>query len=149
MSDIRAIVCIGCSASGKSTWAKQFVANNDNWVIVCRDDERTKLMGGTLDWKKWNWKREGEVTNAHCTSLELAARQGLNVIVADTNLNAKFLGELVKRLEGLGYDVGYKIFEVDEEEAIRRDTARGTLAVGPEVIKKQIAALDNLKKTYR
>lgn len=145
---MRAIVTIGASASGKSTWAKQFVANNDNWVIVCRDDERTKIAGGQLDWKKWNWKREGEVTNAHCASLDLAAKQGLNVIVADTNLNGKFLGELVKRLEGLGYDVSYKIFEVDEEEAIRRDTARGSLAVGPEVIKKQIAAFENLKKSY-
>jgi len=142
---MRAIITIGISASGKSTWAREFVANNDNWTIVCRDDERTKLAGGQLDWKKWNWKREGEVTNAHCAALDAAAKQGLNLIVADTNLNAKFLGELVTRLHSLGYDVTYRIFEVDEEEAIRRDTSRGSLAVGADVIKKQLAAFDKLK----
>jgi len=142
---MKAIITIGISASGKSTWARNFINNNDNWTIVCRDDERTKIAGGELDWSKWNWKREGDVTNAHCASLELAARQGQNVIVADTNLNETFLKQLVERLEKLGYEVSFKIFEIDEKEAIRRDELRGKLKVGKDVILKQLAAFNVIK----
>ncbi len=145
--NLKAVVCIGASASGKSTWAREFVAKNPEWVIVCRDDERTKLMGGTLDWSKWNWKREKEVTAMHCSSLELAAANHQNVIVADTNLNIDHLKQLKERLRKLGYkDISYKIFDIDEAEAIRRDAARGSLAVGANVIKQQMAKFNDMKK---
>jgi predicted kinase len=150
---MKAIVCIGVSGTGKTTWAKQFIADqtdsDENWSIVCRDDERAKLSpGGELDWKSWNWKRENEVSNAHCESLKAAARAGKNVIIADTNLNKRFLDELVTRLKSLGYtDISFKVFELDTEEAIQRDLGRGPkLSVGADVIKRQLDAFNNLKK---
>lgn len=34
------IVLQGCPASGKSTWAKEFIKDKPNWVIVSRDEIR-------------------------------------------------------------------------------------------------------------
>lgn len=142
---LQAIITIGISASGKSTWAKQFVAEHPDWVIVCRDDIRASFQGGCLDWSKWNWKNEDKVTVNHSLALRQARDQEKNIVVADTNLNPRFLVELQNKLKALGYEVGIKVFEVDVDEANRRDKARGALMVGPNVIQKQIDAFNKLK----
>jgi predicted kinase len=38
------ILTLGLPASGKTTWANQYVAENPNTVIVCRDDIRAELF---------------------------------------------------------------------------------------------------------
>ena len=43
----KAIITIGCSGSGKSTWAKQFAQEQlrmgVKWFIIERDEERKRL----------------------------------------------------------------------------------------------------------
>jgi predicted kinase len=40
---LEVLVLIGIPGSGKSTWAKDFVSNNSDWIRVNRDDFRDML----------------------------------------------------------------------------------------------------------
>ena len=42
---MKAILTIGVSASGKTTWAEQFVKENEWWVNINRDDIRFTILG--------------------------------------------------------------------------------------------------------
>ena len=42
------IINIGIPASGKSTWSKEFVKNNRNYVRVNRDDMRLMLQSAQM-----------------------------------------------------------------------------------------------------
>ena len=41
--NLKLLILIGIPGSGKSTWAKDYVKYNDNWVRVNRDDFRDML----------------------------------------------------------------------------------------------------------
>jgi len=131
---MKAIITIGVSASGKTTWAKQFAAENKDWVIVCRDDIRAELMGGKLIWENWDWKREKEVTVIQRARYLEAKIAGKNIIVADTNLSK--VESLESYLANLGFEVQRKEFPIALSEAIRRDSLRNP-SVSAKVIEMQ------------
>jgi len=141
---MKAILTIGVSASGKTTWANSFVKENPDWVIICRDDIRTTLMGGKLDWSKWNWKREDEVTKIQEQMILDAKKNKKNVIIADTNLpvvkNGKIAfsngDKLANKLGLFGFEVSWKEFDISLDEAIKRDQNRAA-SVGEAVIRSQ------------
>jgi predicted kinase len=80
------ILTKGLSGSGKTTWAKEFLAENPNTVIVCKDDIRASMGAVVGD----NSKRvkENKVLGKRDEKIMDALKRGLNVIVADTNLNS-------------------------------------------------------------
>lgn len=41
--ELEVILNIGLRASGKSTWTKEFLSKNENWVKVSSDDYRHML----------------------------------------------------------------------------------------------------------
>ena len=147
---MKAIITVGISASGKTTWARAFQDEMEtvgvHYSIVCRDDFRFHILdekGLILDyskdgvpWKNWNWSWEDEVTIRYYQYIDRYAAKGFNVILADTNLNAKRTEELREYLSKLGYDVSMKYFDIDLDEAILRDKNRDN-GVGEEVITKQ------------
>ena len=147
---MQAILTVGVSASGKSTWAEQFIAeqvNPEQWHNSNRDEIRWSLLGGE-DWSKWNWKREKEVTQIQRNALAQAAFDGKNIIVSDTNLNPKFRNDLCGYLQSLGYgSVEEKVFPISFEEACKRDTARPN-GVGYSVIAKQMEQMNEYMKTF-
>lgn len=145
----KAIVTIGISASGKTTWARKQAQKDPSYTVVGRDDIRAMLMGstdGTVDWDRWQWKREKEVTAIQKKLIKQAAESGQNVIIADTNLNSKYLGEMVDTnefrggllefLHKLGFEIEFKEFDIDITEAWRRDSRRKN-GVGHHVIAQQ------------
>ena len=127
---MKAIITVGVSASGKTTWAKQFAkeASAPTW-IVSRDDIRRQILESKLNkilepgelWRKWKWKDEDEVTKIALTAIADAAFKGVDLIIADTNLNKKFRDQLIADLEHFGYDVEIKLFPVTFDEACKRD----------------------------
>ena len=147
---MQAILTVGVSASGKSTWAEQFIASQENpgqWYNSNRDDIRCKLLG-VKDWSKWNWKREKEVTSIQRADLAKAASEGKNVIISDTNLQPKFRNDLLEYLHSLGYtSVTQKVFTVSFEEACKRDTARPN-GVGYSVIAKQMEQMNKYMEAF-
>jgi len=130
---MKAILTVGISASGKSTWAKQYAEEN-GFVVFERDIVRRQIAANSFGLKNdeplskvWNWRNqsmEGAVLQQITAKLVHAATMKQNVIIADTNLNATLRDKLVKFLVGLGYSVEYKVFPIDLEEAITRDSGR-------------------------
>lgn len=133
----KAIIAIGVSASGKTTWAKEFINSNENFVIICRDDIRASLTKENFTWSSWNWKLEPKVTEMHNNAIMDAWKNDKNIIIADTNLNPKFRIPLIEKLKRMNYNVEEKIFDISQQEAIERDSNRGDLSVGAKVIAQQ------------
>lgn len=137
---MKAIVTVGISCSGKTTFAKDVEENSDgDWVDINRDDVRfDTFCGGVRDWNRYKFKRNNEqrVTQICNDMIEDAAGEGLNIIISDTNLNKGRRESLVRDLERWGYEVEVKGFPVTLEEAWKRDAHRAN-GVGHSVIARQ------------
>lgn len=120
----------GLPASGKTTFAKELVRNDGNWVRVNKDDLRNMLNGG-----KWSGKHERRIVQLERQLVEKALKDGKNVVIDDTNFNPiheKQYREIAKQ-----YNANFEIKEFDTplEECIKRDNARPN-GVGEAVIRK-------------
>lgn len=138
---MKAIITVGVSASGKSTYAEE-MAKNPDWMEINRDTIRKQLWakmhpGTPFVWFKWKWKHESSVTAVQSEMVGVAVKNKKNIIMSDTNLNEKVRTNLFIVLTELGYNVELKLFEVSFEEALRRDTTREN-GVGLSVIAKQV-----------
>lgn len=152
---MKVIFTVGVSGSGKSTWARGFVSQSTaEWVVIERDIARLEILKKNrtgydlpyIDWSKWNWKWEKEVTQLVWERITECSKMGCNVIIADTNLSRDRIREMKTRLWELGYrDFEEKIFEIDFMEAVKRDAMRPA-SVGFNVIAKQIEQFDAIYK---
>lgn len=133
---MKAIITVGVSASGKTTWAREY-AKQHKAIIANRDDMRFSMTGAT-GWSNYKWDKKIEtiVTNQQDTLAYNASQMGKDFILADTNLNAERRKEWVDCLTDLGYEVEIKDFPITLEEAWKRDAMRGQ-GVGRDVIYKQ------------
>lgn len=122
----------GLPASGKSTWAKQYVEYHDKpWYRWNNDDFCYMLTGkmfGRVDGKFLTQRRRGFILGA--------VRTGVNVILDNTNLNPYTTREVELVLDELGLDIEIEeiFFPIALDEAIQRDAMREH-SVGEEVIK--------------
>lgn len=135
-SKITAQILVGCSGSGKSTYAKS--TSTIGAVVTCRDDIRFSITGSP-GWKGYKFTKtvEQRVTEIQRTEIASAAARKMHVIIADTNLNEKFRNELAAYCESLGFNVEYKSFPATWEELCERDRFRGVYSVGQQVLYKQ------------
>lgn len=142
MSKLKAILTIGASASGKTTWSREFVkASEDKWTIIERDEIRFKLFAhqnGDRDWRayKFTKAREKTVQEEEIKLIEAASNLGENIILSETHLNAKTRSANKVLLESYGYEVSFKEFDVPLDELWARDAQRYG-GVGHTVIWKQ------------
>lgn len=88
------IFTLGCPASGKSTWAKQYVKDNPSFKRIERDSLRE--MFNDYDIKEKGI--EELVTKAVYDLIILCFKEGYNVILSDTNLNTKFRNKLITEI---------------------------------------------------
>lgn len=139
---MRALITVGISGSGKTTFAEQLLYDEpSDWVNINRDSTRWVLTG-KKGWNgasayKFNKQDENLVTQLNNQSLYEAARNGMNILVSDTNLNPHHRETLIVLLAGLGYKVEIKEFPISFPEALKRDKERGIYAVGEDVLKRQ------------
>ena len=145
-----AIVTVGISAAGKSTWAEGFCTANPGFYIINRDEIRAMLLqektGETFSWRKWRWKWENEVTDMQWKLIQECAivDEVKGIIICDTNLNQARNDDLSSKLTRLDFNVSYRFFEIDLDEAIKRDKRRGPLKVGESVLRKQYEMFQSL-----
>ncbi len=126
---MKAIICVGISASGKSTWAEDLVCNDpqQSWVEINRDNVRFALFNkGVKDWSKYKFTkaRENRVTVVIDQLIFDAVMEKKNIVCSDTNLTDKYRRTLMTKLEELGYEVEIKVFDISLEEAWKRDANR-------------------------
>lgn len=121
----------GLPASGKTTWAKEFILSQpaNSWKRVNKDELRQMLDIG-----RWSKGNEEMVKSIRDNVVAEALRMGCHVIVDDTNLDPKHerrLRELAKEF-GAGFEV--ITFNSPLEKCLERDAARPN-PVGEKVIR--------------
>ena len=131
----RIILTKGLPGCGKTTWAKQFIAEQtakgEIWKRVNKDDLRSML-----DFSKWSRENEKFVLEARDLIIDMAMLEGVNLIIDDTNFSPKHESKIRELAKDSPYEVEIKDFtDVPVEECIKRDLARPT-SVGEAVIRK-------------
>lgn len=117
------IILQGLPASGKSTWARQYVQDHwPGWIRVNKDDIRKMLHTG-----KWSKESEKEVLRIRDFIITdaLLSLPSKSVIVDDTNFEQKHIDaiiEIAKIMDGTEIEV--KTFNVDPKECIKRNALR-------------------------
>lgn len=110
----------GLPASGKSSWAKKFVNERQNWILISNDSIRESFFARIFS--KQDTKNVDKIRNL---MIEYAIDNNFNIVVDNTNLNPKRIEELQKVAESNGYSFDIKDFtDVPIEECIRRDKLR-------------------------
>lgn len=133
---IHVIFTKGLQGSGKSTWAEQFIKDNQNYKRINRDSFRHMLSAYTFD-----DKNEKIVTSLCDKTITTLIEQGFNLIIDQMNLNEKRLHQDMKFIEECcKFDNKQVEFEIKEfpitlGEAIERDKKRD-FVIGEKVIKQ-------------
>ena len=117
------ILTRGLPASGKTTWARQWVACDPlTRARVNRDDLRQSLFDcdGVL-----SHQMERQVSTAQRAAVRALLASGSSVVVDDTNLRAKFAREWADLAVDAGADLEVMDFvDVPLSVCIERDAAR-------------------------
>ena len=134
------IVPIGISASGKSTFASQYVEKNPNTIIVSRDSLRMSLFGYTEEnlFRHYNvdnknfYEREKLVTDFHTDQIWYALQKNFDVIADNTHLRRSH----ITAYKSFGVPLEIKVLEAKFNDASNRDVKRKK-SVGDGVLVKQ------------
>lgn len=138
----------GVPGSGKSTWAKAWVAADPvNRARVNRDDLRLNLYGrpAPLD-----YKLEEAVTAAQHAAVRALLEAGKDVVVDDCHVRSKYVTEWARIAEDAGadFEVYSEFAKVPLETCIARDLLRtGNAHVGEQVIRDMHARLKSSLKS--
>jgi predicted kinase len=129
------VITRGLPASGKSSWARAWVAEGPRRARVNRDDLRMTTFGRHV---LAGWQ-EKVVTSAQRAAAEAILREDVDVVVDDTNLrlrHARAWADLADRL-GARFEVR-DFTDVPLEVCLARDAARiavGERGVGEDLIR--------------
>lgn len=138
------ILLQGIPASGKTTWVKE--NGLENYVIS--SDEIRKNIGATyLDIDGWTLDQTSnkEMFDILHQMVEVRFKQGALTIVDATHLKEKDISAYNKLCKQYGYRRYIVRFDISLEEAIKRDSKRGTYSVGEKVITRCYDRFVNLQ----
>lgn len=132
MTNVEIKLMRGLPASGKSTIAKAWVAENPEWRIrINRDDLRHQHYDNF-----WGLShmQEQTVTLMEDAMVKAAIMAKISVVVDATHLKAKFIKRWYDIANSLGVDITVEDVDTPLEVCIERDSVREK-AVGEEVIR--------------
>lgn len=121
----------GLPASGKSTWAKEWVRQHPNRIRINRDDLRAMMR--TTAKEGYGTGCESLVMAAALNILENALRLDRDVVLDNTNMNQTSVKAQLEVCERHGAKVEWRTFYTDPQVCIRRDSEREN-PVGAEII---------------
>lgn len=132
------ILCRGIPASGKSTWAKQWVEEDPKNRVRINNDDLRNMLG-----KYWVIEREPLVSEMKQYLTQAAMDRGYNIVIDNMNLNPKEVKFWEKVVElnnedsdGYKYEIEFKdFFNTPLQECIDRDSKRPN-PIGEEVIRR-------------
>jgi len=122
----------GLQASGKSTWAENFIKENQNYKRVCRDNLRHMLSDYTFD-----DKNEKLITTIERNCIKELLLQGYDLVMDKMNLSENYLQSDITFIKSIIPNATYEFIEfpITLSEAIERDSKR-EYSVGKLVVKK-------------
>lgn len=140
--NLKVIVLIGLPASGKSTWAKEFIRKNPDYIRISRDEFRLMLRNQQI----LEPKLESMINVLQETTILQALRKKMNVILDNTHLRESYINQIAKLVE-YHADVEYMLFDASVKKCIERDSAR-EMKVGEGVLLKMDKEFSLLKDTF-
>ena len=135
-------ILIGLPGSGKTTWSKDFVSKNPDWVRIGRDDFRFMLKDAPI----LEPKGEKMLNDLMTQTARKALLSGFNVILDNTHCKLKYINEAVESLNDLA-DIDFRYFDTPMHTCIERDRARDR-KVGAPIITKMAKDLAILLDTF-
>lgn len=136
----------GIPASGKSTWTKQFLAENPRFKRVNKDSFRRMLIGDN-----WDVKIEKIVHELQEHAIETLLGKGNSVLLDNTHLGEKYFTEVCNLAKRIGnVTVSEKWFDVPLEECLKRNSTRiGVERVPEDIVRKMYASIEGISKAER
>lgn len=136
METRKLILTRGIQGSGKSTWAKAWVAEDPGHRIRINNDDIRNMLG-----PYWIPVREDLVASIKTNTAKCAMDEGFSIVVDNMNLNPKevryweqFIHINNSDPDSYQYEIEFKDFFISLDECIRRDASR-TNPIGAKVIK--------------
>ena len=117
------IMMVGCPGSGKSTFAKTMIENNENMIIVSRDEIRYSIVKEDEPY----FAREDDVIAEYYYTIAKNLDEGKTVIADATQLNPKGRKKVVDNVKFLTkepFTVETILFNVPIETCIKRNDYR-------------------------
>ena len=136
MEKVKVYILRGLMGSGKTTWCKKFLTENQDFKCVNRDSIRHCLSNYTF-----TDENEKLVTSVCQDMIRTIVKEDYNLILDETNLNDKTMNKnidfikLVCKENEKEADIEIRDFEISLQEAIRRDKERD-FSVGEDVIRR-------------
>lgn len=125
------IITRGYPASGKSTWARSWVAENpDNRIEVNRDNVRKIINCHPVGTKA----QENMITDFNNNVIHDAINNKKDIVISDTNMRDRYVKQYMRVAFEHDYQVEFQDFIVEYDELIRRDKNRDD-SVGEQVIR--------------
>lgn len=116
----RLIICRGLPASGKTTWAKEWVMEDPEHRVRINLDDIRSMLG-----KYWVPAREPVVSAIQQEAILAAMNFGVDIVIDNTNLNKKVVDDYIKVANKFKYLVEYKdFFNISLGECLRRNVIR-------------------------
>jgi predicted kinase len=132
MTNVEIKLTRGLPASGKSTWAKEWVAEDSDWRLrVNRDDLRDQLFNKFHGLTRM---QEDHINLLEEAMVTAAIKAKVSVVVDATHLKAAYVKRWYDVANRLGVPVSVEDFEMDVELCVLRDSLRER-QVGAEAIR--------------
>lgn len=145
------IATVGVSGSGKSTWAKAWVAEAPNRARMNRDEIRKQLFG-EIDQAKaeeyYSTENEKQVTLVADLLMKEWMAEKRDIVVDNTNLHPLLHKDLEELATANGYTFEKKVFRVSAEVAkanVAKRVAEGGLLVPDQFIDSQLEKFEKFK----
>jgi predicted kinase len=136
------ILTIGIPGSGKTTFCKEFLLNNPNYIRISRDDIR--LMNRFDDTTAYH-HYEKLITNQFDLILTEAFNSNFNVIIDNTNLKISNIKQILNVVSNFEFNLKFKILNTPLEDCIQRVKLRDN-NITPEIVEKCKMKFDTLMK---
>ena len=116
----KVIMLKGLPASGKSTWAKEYIEKHPGTKRINKD-----LMREMFDFEVWSHENEKMVLQIRDTLIKQFLKEGYDVIIDDTNFSHRHENRIRAILpKNVTFEVNDSFLEVPLEECLKRNKGR-------------------------
>lgn len=117
---MKAIICVGISGSGKTTYSTNLIKNDPSFIRINRDDLRKTLVGSLEGYYTSNalYFRESIINQLEIDIINSAINYKKNLVIDNTNLKETYLKEKLQHLKD--FDVYFKLFPIKLDLAKNR-----------------------------
>lgn len=120
----QAIICLGVSGSGKSTFSKQFQKKHPSYIRINRDDLRAALFNMENYYNSPLFSERESKINMMIYNIIDGGSPKDDYIFDNTNLNLSHLKKLLGQLTLENIEFKFKFFDIELEEAKERVAKR-------------------------